>query len=289
MAAMFDFAPDPLPLQQSPEYVAAVRLFGGHATLQDDLVILRRRFAGLQVSMLPRCLIPDPEALLQRLPPGPAILSPETPCPDLVHHGAVPVMTPGTVALLNLTRDFDQMRKGMDQKWRNRLRHAEKSGLRITCQPMPSDPGHWLLRAETAQARKLGYRSWPTTLTCAWLRANPGASRLFTALRGKEPIAAMLFLLHGDGATYHVGHTLDAGRAVSAHNLLLWTAMQTLARRGITRIDLGQVDTQNAAGLARFKLGSGARVHRLGGTWLRWRPARLLSGPLARWEASRMN
>jgi hypothetical protein len=39
-------------------------------------------------------------------------------------------------------------------------------------------------------------------------------------------------------------------------------------------LDLGTLDTQNAPGLARFKLGSGATAQLLGGTWARlpgWR------------------
>jgi hypothetical protein len=34
-------------------------------------------------------------------------------------------------------------------------------------------------------------------------------------------------------------------------------------------LDLGTVDTENAPGLARFKIGSGAQIRSLGGTWLR--------------------
>jgi lipid II:glycine glycyltransferase (peptidoglycan interpeptide bridge formation enzyme) len=78
----------------------------------------------------------------------------------------------------------------------------------------------------------------------------------------------MLFLVHGSTATYHVGWTGDAGRCASAHNLLLWRAMEALQRRGVRRIDLGLLDTVNTPGLARFKLGAGRVPHRLGGTWL---------------------
>ena len=43
-----------------------------------------------------------------------------------------------------------------------------------------------------------------------------------------------------------------------------------LARRGVTRVDLGQVDTDTQPGLARFKLGAGADCRSLGGTWANW-------------------
>ncbi|MEY8843073.1 GNAT family N-acetyltransferase, partial [Cribrihabitans sp. XS_ASV171] len=81
-----------------------------------------------------------------------------------------------------------------------------------------------------------------------------------------------LILIHGQSATYHVAHTTQQGRATSAHNLLLWEAATWLAARGLTRLDLGPVETEHSPGLARFKLGTGARARALGGTWLLWPP-----------------
>ena len=44
--------------------------------------------------------------------------------------------------------------------------------------------------------------------------------------------------------------------------------MRWLACAGVEMLDLGMIDTVNAPGLARFKLGSGAVAQSLGGTWL---------------------
>ncbi|MCP4821132.1 MAG: GNAT family N-acetyltransferase, partial [Shimia sp.] len=105
-----------------------------------------------------------------------------------------------------------------------------------------------------------------------YARANKGDAKLFIAFDGAAPVAAMLILRHGQSATYHVSHTTDDGRKKCAHNLLMWEAMQWLAAKGVTTLDLGQVDTEKSAGLARFKLGTGARPRPLGGTWLWWPP-----------------
>ncbi|GIT85375.1 hypothetical protein ROBYS_03910 [Roseobacter sp. OBYS 0001] len=79
----------------------------------------------------------------------------------------------------------------------------------------------------------------------------------------------MLFLEHGPVATYHLGWTSSAGRGANAHYALLMHAADYFAERSITRLDIGTVDTENTPGLARFKIGSGAQVRALGGTWIR--------------------
>jgi lipid II:glycine glycyltransferase (peptidoglycan interpeptide bridge formation enzyme) len=78
----------------------------------------------------------------------------------------------------------------------------------------------------------------------------------------------MLYLIHGTAATYHVGWSGEEGRRLGAHNLLLWEAMSRLAAHGVRRLDLGGVNTQSSAGVARFKLGAGGEVVTLAGTWL---------------------
>jgi lipid II:glycine glycyltransferase (peptidoglycan interpeptide bridge formation enzyme) len=92
---------------------------------------------------------------------------------------------------------------------------------------------------------------------------------MLTAAEAGTPIAFMLILLHGDTATYHIGWTGPRGRAVGAHNLLLWDASCTLAARGYIRLDLGRTDPLRTPGIARFKLGAGAAPRDLGPTRLR--------------------
>jgi lipid II:glycine glycyltransferase (peptidoglycan interpeptide bridge formation enzyme) len=98
--------------------------------------------------------------------------------------------------------------------------------------------------------------------------ADPGAGRLFTARGPDGPIAAMLFFRHGRTATYQVGWSDAAGRAASAGPVLMWHAMLALQATGAEMIDLGLADPRTAPGLARFKLGTGAGLRALGGSWL---------------------
>ncbi|MEO9780296.1 MAG: GNAT family N-acetyltransferase [Sedimentitalea sp.] len=288
---MFDSMPHanhrPGALQQHLNFVAALRACGQAPLVLPmpyTTVILRRRLGGrLPVTMLsrpdPRLLPPEPDALRDwllgaDLGRAPILLSPDSPCADLLETlGAVPLVTPTSVAEIDLTISEDQRRARLHQKWRNRLTRAEtQNRLRVTeCTRAPA-PGHWLFAADRALQRRRGYRSWPEALTLAYGRENPNQTVLFTAYDGRDPVAAMLFLRHGDAVTYHIGHSTPAGRSLSAYTLLLWHAACWCAAHGHRRLDLGLIDTQHAAGLARFKLGAGAVTRPLGGTWLWWPP-----------------
>ncbi|AAV97136.1 GNAT family N-acetyltransferase [Ruegeria pomeroyi] len=288
---MFDAAlPDTVPLQQSAEFAAALSLCGRRALrLEDGTLLLCRPIAGVPLLLASRArLVPDTlPALLARarLHRRAILLNPDAPSAELARLGAVPLVTPAHVAELDLTGD---LRAGLHQKWRNRLRHGEGQELIVTRQTLPQTPDHWLFRAEAAQQRARGYRTWPTEVTLAYGRANPGAAKLFTARQGKTPVAALVVLRHGSGASYHIGHSTPAGRALSAHNLLLWRAMTWLAAKGVRHLDLGPVDTETTPGLARFKLGTGARARPLGGTWAWWPPLGKTLRPLARLDHARM-
>ncbi len=186
--------------------------------------------------------------------------------------GHIPLLAGRAEARLDLTQGLAALRRGMGGKWRNALVRAEASvaagAMRLQDAPLPVDPAHWLLRLEAAQRRARGYSAWPTALTLAYARANPGDARIFWAEHQGNPIAGLVILRHGAGATYHLGWTGPDGRRMAAHQVLIWQAVCWLCARGGTRLDLGQIDPDRAPGLMRFKLGTGASATRHGRTWL---------------------
>jgi hypothetical protein len=267
---MFDAAPLPADhaLMQDRAFAAALTLCGERPiTLPSGLLLLNRRIAGLRVLMLPRAAPPD-DLVAQLVQAGlerrPLILSPEVAVPV---HGAVNVADPRSLLTVDLTQDRAQRRAALHQNWRHQLGQAENSALRVLHRPLGVD--HPLLALDAAQSRSRRYRNWPTALTAAFASVAPHQTQLFTALLRGHPVAHMLFLTHGSRATYHMGHTTHDGRTHHAHNLLLWEAMDVLALRGITALDLGP---QTAPAIDRFKLRAGAVAVSTGGTWLRWTP-----------------
>jgi hypothetical protein len=178
------------------------------------------------------------------------------------------VMTGDATVLIDLTKDEDALRAAMESSWRNKLSKAERSELVVQKAGLKPAQYRWLLDAEAKQRVKRGYRSMPTEMTERWQDAKAegaGGDRgagvaVFRADMKRDAAAGMLFLIHGTRATYHVGWTSDEGRTHAAHNLILWTAMKELRARGVTVLDLGGVNTQSGAGIARFKLETGGRV-----------------------------
>jgi GNAT acetyltransferase-like protein len=270
-------------LMQSPQFSRALTAIGLAPLVLDNrhrtLVMQRRLAIGIPVAMISRDPMHEPDRLLEQvylagLENSPLILSPDRPVPALRRIGAIRVVSAASIANLDLAPPRDRRLARMHPKWRNRLRRAERSGLRIERWPFERGLHDWIFRLDRAQQIRRRYRNWPVPLTQAYARANPGQAQVFTALEGSRPIAAMLFLRHGDCATYHIGVTLARGRDLCAHNLLLWSAGCWLADQGVRSLELGMINTEDTPGLARFKLGTGANVRPLGGTWLYARPLR---------------
>jgi hypothetical protein len=253
---------------QDSAFAAALRLCGEKPiTLPSGLLLLNRKVAGVPVLMLPRAAPPAdlPAQLAQagisrRL----LLLSPERPC-DMPR--ALQISPARNQLFVNLIEDDATRRAALHQKWRNQLKRAEDSPLRILHRPMTLD--HPLLEMEKEQARTRRYQNWPTPLTIAFTQAAPEKTHLFTAILRGHTVAHMLFLTHGSSATYHIGHTTQNGRSAHAHNLILWHAMQRLHKMGITELNLGPETTPE---IDRFKRRVGAKVEPSGGTWLRWTP-----------------
>lgn len=180
----------------------------------------------------------------------------------------LPLVTPVCLAELALGREPGAMRAAMHGKWRNHLARAERAGLKTALTIPTADDLAWLLTLDRAQARARGCRGLPPAFLGAWAAQKGPPMRLWTARQGAETVAAMLFLDHPPGVTYQIGWTGAAGRAACAHHLLLWQAIRHFGRNGRRRLDLGPLDTVTAPGLARFKLGAGARPRWLGATGL---------------------
>lgn len=179
-------------------------------------------------------------------------------------------MTGMSTVTLDLSQDLDALRAAQKPKWRNRLVAAEKAGLGVVQGGAKPSSYRWLVDQEADQRRERGYRSLPAGFTEAFHAAKPKGEPVVLMVRadqGREACAAMLFLIHGRAATYHLGWANETGRGLGAHNLLLWRAIEALKPLGVQRLDLGGVDTGRGAGLARFKIGTGGDVVTLAGTY----------------------
>lgn len=272
-----------VPCAQSAPFARALRAHGGAAlalALRDDgrtvgHALAIRRGARRLISRGPVWSVDAGtvarraglRALRRHGGAGLTVLNAETDDPAMRCAGFLRVLTPVWVAEWPLSPDSAILRAGLHQKWRNRLKAGESAGWQLRRAAMDPDPGHWLFRHDAGLAQARGYQAWPATLIVAWVRANPGTAILWTASRKGQVAAAALVLRHGTRAAWQIGWAGQDGRAGQAMPLVLWHAASWLAGQGVQAFDLGTLDTVNAPGVARFKLGTGARARALGGTW----------------------
>lgn len=215
-------------------------------------------------------------ALRKSLPLRPLrvpLFSPDAPASPEVDRetaGLWRVMTGYSTVMLDLRKPVAQLRGDLESKWRNRLVKAENEAP-FAARVEPNLPECLrLLERETQQRSEKKFHGLPNTFVQAYIDAAPSREQGFAvswAQARKETTAAMLFLIHGSGATYHVGWSDEAGRKASAHNLLLWRGIEYLKKLGIERLDLGGVNTRHLPGISRFKLGAGGRPLTLAGTY----------------------
>jgi hypothetical protein len=265
-----------LPLQQHPNFAEALRLLGQKTTfvdLVDGACVLSLTRFGMKFAS--RGPIWDAQTSQSARSSalrhsGLRLVNADAPEPDVFKAAGFRLTTtPASVAELDLCGPATERLTRANGKWRNIWRRAQTGPLII--QPGAFDARHhqWVLDADLAQQRSKGYRALPHVLILAYAQCRPKDVILYTALHQSKPVAAMLFLLHHPVATYHVGWCNDHGRHHGAHHRMLMEAADTFSQLNFQRMDLGSVDTENAAGLARFKIGTGAVVRPLGGTWLR--------------------
>lgn len=272
------------PLQQSVGFARTMRALGTHVTEYDSprCVVQTRRFPLLgPVHLVSRGpLVEDGQDIATVLGrwqiSGPLIVNAESPPARLP--GFVKLARPKRIALLPLG-PADTMRAALHQKWRNGLRRAERCGLATRVSRFDAEKHAWVTGAERTQQRNRGYRNWPTQFLNSFALQNPKDAKVFTTYKDGHPLAALVILCHPPWATYHLGITTPDGRACAAHAHGLWSAMNWLSKNAFMMLDLGQLTGPD--GLDRFKLRTGAQVHRLGGTWLR------LPRPLRRWRSFR--
>jgi hypothetical protein len=261
-----------LPLQQDPRFAAALRSLG--APVRDEplpqngtLYILQRfglRFATRGPVWDAQTPTGERADTLRRARLH--LLNADSADPAIRQAGFRQTHTGASVAEMVLD---DKIMQRLHPKWRATWRKAQASGLTLGQERWCARRHDWLLRADLAQQRKAGFRALPHALIPAFAAIAPDAVMVHTAWLDNSVVAAMVFLQHAPVVTYHLGWTGDLGRKTGAHYLILTGAAAGFGARGCHRLDLGGVDTDNSPGLARFKIGTGASIRTLGGTWIK--------------------
>jgi len=181
---------------------------------------------------------------------------------------ATPVEAPGAnrTIVLNLAPTLEQLRKSLDQKWRNRLNRAEKNELTV-------EEGSGVAEYDTFAEiyRELWNRKkFDTTVDIAEFRRICESLpenlklRIFICRQQGAPVSAIVCSAVGHTGVYLLGATNDLGLKAQGAYLLQWRMIKWLKENGFQHYDLGGIDPARNPGVYHFKKGfSGQDVSRM--------------------------
>lgn len=164
---------------------------------------------------------------------------------------------------VDLSRSVCDLRKGLQQKWRNCLHKAESKKLIVK--------GEYTLRNATAFFKyysnhmKFKNYSGPSVkfLSEEFTELSKTQDIYFLwAFQKERPVAAIAVVFHGTTASYRLGWNTLQGRACNAHYLLLWEAIVYSKSKGLKFFDLGGILPDEAPGISHFKMGIGGEISR---------------------------
>jgi hypothetical protein len=178
--------------------------------------------------------------------------------------------TPKHTFLIPLVATPEQLRKGLDQKWRNCLNSAERNDL-VVSQGHEGPVVDLFVRLyrEMVTRKRLGEPGDIDgfLVTQASLPA-PLKARVFVALEDGEPAAGLICSAVGHRGVYLFGATGALGMKNKASYLLQWRALEWLQQQQCRVYDLHGANAETNPGVYAFKKGlsgkNGREVEMLG-------------------------
>jgi lipid II:glycine glycyltransferase (peptidoglycan interpeptide bridge formation enzyme) len=170
--------------------------------------------------------------------------------------------------VLDISPALEDLRKGLDKKWRNQLNAAERSPLRVV---EGADDGaayrKFAALYTEMQKRKKFYSPVSVGDFEQIQAALPEAQKMIVLICEHEgkPVSGLVCSPMGDSAIYLLGATNDDGMKLKASYLAQWTMIRRLKERQIRFYDLGGIDPETNPGVYHFKSGlSGADSSHIG-------------------------
>jgi len=115
----------------------------------------------------------------------------------------------------------------------------------------------YALHCGTRQRHGLPPQPWRFFENIQRYMLEMGQGFVATVKLEEQPLAAAVFFWHGRQAFYKFGASDYAWQQLRPNNLMMWSAMQHCAERGLHSLHLGRTSLSNE-GLRRFKLGFGS-------------------------------
>ena len=168
--------------------------------------------------------------------------------------------------IMDLSHSTEELRKGLQQKWRNCLNKAER--LKVICETGSSN----VLIEELLDDYKmlLDNKGFGTNLTPELVKTMqdllPDSRKMlvFAGRQDREKLGSILIATYGDTCMYLIGATNNTGRKVNTNHYLIWNAACEMKRRGYRWFDVGGANPDSTPpGILHFKRGLRGVPYRL--------------------------
>ena len=179
----------------------------------------------------------------------------------LAEHGFAPddSAPPYRTIRVDVSPEPAQIRKNLDQKWRNQLNGAERNGLTVTEGTGDELYAQFLrLYDEMMDRKRFDTSVDPEEFRRIQARL-PEPSKMLIAVCSKDsvPLCALVGTSIGDTGIYLLGATSNEGMKSKGSYLLHWGMINRLRERGCRWYDLGGVNPDTNPGVYHFKKGFG--------------------------------
>jgi lipid II:glycine glycyltransferase (peptidoglycan interpeptide bridge formation enzyme) len=161
--------------------------------------------------------------------------------------------------LLDLAPGLDDIRKRLDQKWRNQLNGANKNGLRLR-EGTDADLFPVFLELYQSMWDRKRFESSVDPRDFAAMQtllAPDQRMRVLLAEKDGKAVAGLVASVLGDTGIYLLGASIDAGRELKASYWLQWQMVSQLKNGRAAWYDLGGIDPAANPGVHHFKMGLG--------------------------------
>lgn len=159
--------------------------------------------------------------------------------------------------VLNLSSSLDELRSGLDKKWRNQLTRSEKNNLRVIA-GHGSEEYRTFCQVYSQMRKRKTFETTVATDEFGHIQETLAESQRMRILICEDkgvPVAGLVASAMGDSAVYVLGATSDDGLNSKGAYLLQWSLIRWLKENGIKWYDLGGIDPEGNPGVYHFKRG----------------------------------
>jgi hypothetical protein len=174
-----------------------------------------------------------------------------------VETGFIPCQAKGhyRTILVDISRELADIRRGLDQKWRNILNKAERQDLAVIRGTGMELFNEFLELHRGLVARKKLAVDLGPEFFLGLQDELPEADRFVVhlAMQSGKVVAGHIGACHGDTAVYLLGASNEAGLKSNASYMLQWRVIEYAKERGCSWYDLGGIDPEGNPDVYRFK------------------------------------